>query len=49
MKKVLFLMVALVSLTLFAATPAWADTKVGIINMQDLLQKLDAFLHEPAL
>ena len=41
MKKMVLCMVALISLTLFAATPAWAeDTKIGVINMQELLQKL---------
>lgn len=41
MKKLLITVVALFSLTMLSATPAWAaDTKMGIINMQELLQKL---------
>lgn len=40
MKKMILLVVTLMSLALFAATPAWADTKIATINIQDLLQKL---------
>jgi len=40
MKKTILSILVLLSLTFFVATPAWADNKIGVINMQDLLQKL---------
>lgn len=41
MKKVLLLVVAALSFSFLVATPAFAaDSKIGVINMQDLLQKL---------
>jgi outer membrane protein len=41
MKKILLLIVAALSFSLLVATPAFAaEAKTGVINMQDLLQKL---------
>jgi outer membrane protein len=41
MKKIIISLIAIFSLSLCALTPAWAaDAKIGVINMQDLLQKL---------
>jgi outer membrane protein len=41
MKKIIFAIMTVLSMSLFVSTSAWAaDTKIGVINMQDLLQKL---------
>jgi outer membrane protein len=40
MKKLLLALVAGLALSLSAITPAMADTKIGVINLQDLLPKL---------
>ncbi len=41
MKKIIFSIIAVLSFSLFITTSAWAaDTKIGVINMQGLLQKL---------
>lgn len=40
MKKTILSIIVLMSLTFFVATPALAETKIAVINMQDLLQKI---------
>lgn len=40
MKKMLLVLVAVLSLSLVFIPSAFADTKIGVINLQDLLQKL---------
>jgi len=40
MKKILVSIILLMSLSCGVVTPAWADLKVGVLNMQDLLQKI---------
>jgi outer membrane protein len=40
MKKILIALVAVFALSIAAITPAMADTKIGVINLQELLPKL---------
>jgi Skp family chaperone for outer membrane proteins len=40
MKKILLSIVAAFALTCAAITPAMADTKIGVIDLQQLLQNL---------